>query len=141
MCGFVGYVGLTNSEPISLEVFSSMNDVISHRGPDCEGFAFFGKYSDQDVLNFKNQRPEALVFREPSKRTIALAHRRLSIIDLSTNALQPMQSIDKNITILFNGEIYNYQEIKAELFKTINTPFNVCIYYYFSIGVTLKLVT
>src|SRR3989338_5558441 len=94
-----------------------MNDVISHRGPDCEGFAFFGKYSDQDVLNFKNQRPEALVFREPSKRTIALAHRRLSIIDLSTNALQPMQSIDKNITILFNGEIYNYQEIKAELLK------------------------
>lgn len=117
MCGFVGYVGLTNSEPISLELFSSMNDVISHRGPDGEGFAFFGKYSDQDVLNFKNQRPEALVFREPSKRTIALAHRRLSIIDLSTNALQPMQSIDKNITILFNGEIYNYQEIKAELLK------------------------
>ncbi|MBI2280584.1 MAG: asparagine synthase (glutamine-hydrolyzing) [Bacteroidetes bacterium] len=117
MCGFVGYVGLTNAEPISLGVFSSMNDVISHRGPDGEGFAFFGKYSDQDILNFKNQRPEALVFREPSKRTIALAHRRLSIIDLSTNALQPMQSIDKNITILFNGEIYNYQEIKAELLK------------------------
>lgn len=141
MCGFVGYVGLTNSEPISLEVFSSMNDVISHRGPDGEGFAFFGKYADQDVINFKNQRPEALVFREPSKRTIALAHRRLSIIDLSTNALQPMQSIDKNITILFNGEIYNYQEIKDVLlskghhFRTNHSDTEVIINAYKEWGI------
>ena len=141
MCGFVGYVGLSNAEPISIEVFSKMNDTISHRGPDGEGFAFLGKYQKDDVLNFIKERPEALVFQEESKRTMALAHRRLSIIDLSTDALQPMQSIDKNITLLFNGEIYNYQEIKdvllskGHLFKTNHSDTEVIINAYKEWGI------
>ena len=141
MCGFVGYVGLSNAEPISIELFSKMNDTISHRGPDGEGFAFLGKYQKDDVLNFIKERPEALVFQEESKRTMALAHRRLSIIDLSTDALQPMQSIDKNITLLFNGEIYNYQEIKdvllskGHLFKTNHSDTEVIINAYKEWGI------
>lgn len=141
MCGFVGYLGLTNTEPINIDVFASMNDAISHRGPDGEGFAFFGNYSAQDITDFKAKRPDALIFREASKRTIALAHRRLSIIDLSTDALQPMQSIDKNITILFNGEIYNHQEIKEQLlekghlFKTNHSDTEVVINAYIEWGI------
>jgi asparagine synthase (glutamine-hydrolysing) len=141
MCGFVGYVGLSNAEPISIELFSKMNDTISHRGPDGEGFAFLGKYQKEGVLNFIKARPEALVFQEESKRTMALAHRRLSIIDLSPDALQPMQSIDKNITLLFNGEIYNYQEIKdvllskGHLFRTNHSDTEVIINAYKEWGI------
>lgn len=117
MCGFVGYVGLSNPEPINIDLFASMNDSIKHRGPDGEGFAFFGNYTNQEISDFTKKRPEALVVKDNSKRTLAFAHRRLSIIDLSTDALQPMKSIDKNITILFNGEIYNYLEVKEQLLQ------------------------
>lgn len=141
MCGFVGYVGLTNNQPISVDTFVNMNDTISHRGPDGEGFAFFGDYNVENISDLKNKRPDALIFQETSKRTLALAHRRLSIIDLSPEALQPMQSIDKKITILFNGEIYNYQEVKEELlskgytFKTSHSDTEVIINAYAAWGI------
>ena len=68
-----------------------MNDVMAHRGPDGEGAWF----------NTSNK--------------VALLHRRLSIIDLSNAGAQPMKSDDDNFVIVFNGEIYNYIEIKNEL--------------------------
>lgn len=45
MCGFVGFVGLSNQEGINVDLFTKMNDAIAHRGPDGEGFAFFGNYN------------------------------------------------------------------------------------------------
>ena len=85
MCGIVGILGNINNKE---EVIHKMNDLISHRGPDDEGFFY--------------------------SENIALAMRRLSIIDLN-NGKQPITSEDGNYTIVFNGEIYNYKVLRKEL--------------------------
>ena len=87
MCGFVGYIDNTKNKDKTIK---KMNDKIKHRGPDSQGY-----YIDD---------------------YIALGFRRLSIIDLK-NGDQPMYNIDKSIVIVFNGEIYNYKEIKKDLIK------------------------
>ncbi len=89
MCGIAGFIDFKNSS--SKEILQAMTASLAHRGPDGEGF----------------------YFKQEEKAQIGLGHRRLSIIDLSTVASQPMTY--KHLTIVFNGEIYNYREIKAEL--------------------------
>ena len=89
MCGIAGWIGLTQSDA----ALRAMTNRIRHRGPDGEGH---------------------VVLHLGSGEVAALGHRRLSIIDLATGA-QPMQSHDGRFTIVFNGEIYNYLEIKEEL--------------------------
>ena len=105
MCGFVGYV---NKKGNKEENIKKMADLIVHRGPDSEGY-----YIDDDI---------------------ALGFRRLSIIDLN-NGQQPIYNEDKTLTIVFNGEIYNYQELKEELIKkghkfSTNTDTEVLIHGY-----------
>ena len=84
MCGIIGYISVENKNHRD-EVVSKMNKDIVHRGPDDDGF-----YSDDYCT---------------------LAMRRLSIIDLSTGK-QPVYSNDQRYLIFFNGEIYNYKELK-----------------------------
>ena len=89
MCGFVGSLGLgpgMATDPATLE---SMTDALSHRGPDGRGVELAGE--------------------------IGLGHRRLRIIDLSTRADQPMWNGSRDLAIVFNGEIYNYRELRREL--------------------------
>lgn len=88
MCGIVGYV---SNEKNKKTIIKKMADRIIHRGPDGEGY-----YVDKNV---------------------ALGHRRLSIIDLE-NGSQPMFNEDESMVIIFNGEIYNYPELKKELKKS-----------------------
>jgi len=90
MCGISGIIN-KNNKPVDKNEIKKINDLIEHRGPDDEGF-YFGK-------NF------------------AFGHRRLSIIDLSENGQQPMCYRGKNgeYVITYNGEIYNYLEIKKQL--------------------------
>lgn len=141
MCGYVGFLGLANQEKFDVELFTKMNDAISHRGPDGEGFAFFGKVDSASITVLKEKRKDAIVLQEPSVRTFAFAHRRLSIIDLSVAAAQPMQSANKSITVLFNGEIYNHTEIRAELiekgyqFRTDHSDTETIIYAYEAWGI------
>jgi asparagine synthase (glutamine-hydrolysing) len=85
MCGFVGVIN-KNGEPVEREVLQKMADSIHHRGPDEEGIWMDGP--------------------------IGFFHKRLSIIDLSTGR-QPMAFLD--YTIVFNGEIYNYVELRNDL--------------------------
>jgi len=92
MCGIAGVVALDHSMVNEGRV-KTMTDSLVHRGPDGEG-----------VWISKNAR-------------VGLGHRRLSIIDLSTAGHQPMSYADGRYTISFNGEIYNYLEIKASLLK------------------------
>lgn len=87
MCGIVGIIGL--NKEVSSSKIHDMNKRIEHRGPDAEGF-----------------------FIEDG---IALGHRRLSIIDLSSGANQPLVDHSNRYVIVFNGEIYNYQDVKSEL--------------------------
>ena len=88
MCGIAGILHFDTGRRTDARVIRSMTDSISHRGPDGEGFFIHNN--------------------------IALGHRRLSIIDLETGD-QPMFSEDNSIVLIFNGEIYNYLELREEL--------------------------
>lgn len=87
MCGICG-IAMGGSGSVSPEVLQKMNHALVHRGPDGEGY-----------------------FR---KDHIGLGHRRLSIIDLDAGG-QPIYNEEKTVVVVFNGEIYNYQELTAEL--------------------------
>ncbi len=91
MCGISGFIDFRNSS--SFQILKDCTDVLSHRGPDGSGYEFIQNENCQ----------------------VGMGHRRLSIIDLSNAAAQPMWY--KNFCITFNGEIYNYSEIKSELEK------------------------
>ena len=91
MCGICGKISLTSKNVTHRELKAMANTLI-HRGPDGEGY----------YIN--------------KKRDAGLGHRRLSIIDLSTGS-QPMANEDKTIWIVFNGEIYNFEELKEDLLK------------------------
>ena len=88
MCGIAGIINFQGT-PISRDLIKKMTDIMAHRGPDGEG-----QWVDGNV---------------------ALGHRRLSIIDLSAQASQPMLNADRSVGITFNGEIYNYQELIPEI--------------------------
>jgi len=88
MCGICGILQRNLDTPVSRELIESMNGLIAHRGPDAEGFFF-----------------------DPG---IGLGHRRLKIIDLE-GGVQPMYSDDDNLVVIFNGEIYNFGEIRKKL--------------------------
>lgn len=88
MCGIAGIISFGKSLPGN-ELIRRMTGAMAHRGPDAEG------YFEQDELVF--------------------GHLRLSIIDLSTAANQPFSDVSGRYTMVFNGEIYNYQEVKARL--------------------------
>lgn len=87
MCGITGLIN-KNGLPVDKKDIKHMNDLISHRGPDSEGFYF--------------------------ESNLAFGHRRLSILDLTQDGHQPMGYLQKYF-ITYNGEIYNYLEIKEEL--------------------------
>lgn len=88
MCGIAGIFN-TNGLPVSPVVLRKMTDSIAHRGPDGEGF-----YIDS---------------------FIGLGHRRLAVIDPSRAGHQPMVSGNKQVVISYNGEVYNYRELRVEL--------------------------
>ena len=90
MCGIVGFI---TSEEVSENHLHDMVNTLSHRGPNDKGH-YKIKELEQDIF---------------------LGHTRLSILDISNNAHQPMFNEDKNVILIFNGEIYNYVEIRDEL--------------------------
>src|SRR5580698_9531201 len=89
MCGIVGYAGLADA--LKLELLSSMRDTIAHRGPDASG-----SWSTSDGA-------------------VVLGHRRLAILDLSETGAQPMVNSSRTSAVVFNGEIYNHEELRREL--------------------------
>src|SRR5262245_57506148 len=88
MCGIVGFFDLKGQREPSREILRAMNQAQFHRGPD-EGGELFAP-------------------------GVALGHRRLAIIDLSTGQ-QPLYNEDNTVGIIYNGEIYNYQRLPKEL--------------------------
>jgi asparagine synthase (glutamine-hydrolysing) len=92
MCGIFGYFTAGYSSFL-LDKVNLVHKLLIHRGPDSHGLTTFSV----------------------NKRAIALGQTRLSIIDLTSGGLQPMTTPDGRYTIVFNGEIYNYQELRAEL--------------------------
>jgi asparagine synthase (glutamine-hydrolysing) len=90
MCGIIGYVNTDRQQPINEAVARAMNSAILHRGPDDEGFYFNGH--------------------------VALGMRRLSIIDLA-GGHQPICNEDRSIWVVFNGEIYNFPDLRQQLLQ------------------------
>jgi asparagine synthase (glutamine-hydrolysing) len=109
MCGIAGIYNFKDSRKVDRKLLQRMMDVMQHRGPDAEGMYVNGN--------------------------IGLGHRRLSIIDLSEAGRQPMFSDDKQLAIVFNGEIYNYLDYREDLQKRGHTFYSrtdteVIIYLY-----------
>ncbi len=88
MCGITGIFNV-DGRPVSIQVLRRMTDIVRHRGPDGEGFW--------------------------TKSFVGFGHRRLAIIDLSPLGHQPMQTEDGSVVVTYNGEIYNFHNIRLEL--------------------------
>ena len=129
MCGIAGIINFDH-EYVDIDVLQAMSQSIKHRGPDDLGY--FGLRGRSKVI--LNRDPNTL-----KGSRICFAHRRLSIIDLSDNAWQPMGSADGRYYIIYNGEVYNYLEIKTDLerlgFKfRSNSDTEVVLYSYIAWG-------
>ena len=106
MCGISGIISKVKNKE---ELIKGMNDKIIHRGPDAEGI-------------YKS-------------KSVAFGQRRLSIIDLTDNGNQPIYNEDKSIVVVYNGEIYNYKDLREELIAsghkfTTNTDTEVLVHGY-----------
>jgi asparagine synthase (glutamine-hydrolysing) len=100
MCGFAGIINNKGSDFIENKIIlKNMTDSLNHRGPDSEGY-------------WCNE-----------KQNIFLGHKRLSIVDLTQHGSQPMNSINDKLTIVFNGEIYNHNDLRRELKDNYNKNF------------------
>lgn len=99
------------------ETVARMTRAVRHRGPDGEGFAYFHPTDGIMTAVVSDDSPRDVTGpREPPAGvTAGLGHRRLSILDLSTAGHQPMRDATGELWITFNGEIYNYVELRAEL--------------------------
>lgn len=111
MCGITAVYNIDNSTDISPDVIKEMTDAIAHRGPDDFGYWFC------NTLTGENKETKNIDEVENNKYNLAFGHRRLSILDLSPLGHQPMSSPDGNIWLIYNGEIYNYIEIREDLKK------------------------
>ena len=124
MCAIAGIVNL-NGQPVNVSLLRRMNDQLRHRGHDDEGYVFiqpnrgsWTEYSGADT-------PRLLLETYPVLRDshhhfpfpIGLAHRRFAIVDLAARAHQPFFDSDKVCCAVFNGEIFNYLELRDELVK------------------------
>jgi asparagine synthase (glutamine-hydrolysing) len=132
MCGIAGILSLSK-KPIHLYAIKRMCDIMRHRGPDDAGYLFFKVDPSHDQREFWREYLEKdFSYRHPDyfsdmpifmdskingkeEWNLALGHRRLSIIDLSSAGHQPMADGGKKIWITYNGEIYNFREIRKEL--------------------------
>ncbi|MDN5081912.1 asparagine synthase (glutamine-hydrolyzing) [Aliarcobacter butzleri] len=157
MCGIVGALSL-NRPTINVNYIKSMADKIAHRGPDDAGYlcfhtgarhnkkiSFYQNLTDEKFKNIEDMLPT--IESNSAQRELHshdydlyIGHRRLSILDVSYAGHQPMSDLSKNIWIAYNGEIYNFKELRIELeklghrFKS-QTDTEVIIYAYIEWGI------
>lgn len=129
MCGIAGIVNLQGIETLQARHIHAMQNRMIHRGPDDEGYVLvdyngdcLSRLGDDTPGNNQNSSVPAYpnehirnAYGTPS--VVALGHRRLSIVDLSPHGHQPMCTPDRRYWVVFNGEIYNFQEIARALAK------------------------
>ncbi len=126
MCGIAGIIAFNNKGGDIAGMARTMNNTMRHRGPDGEGYLLLTE--DSAVPAFGKDTPppiiQSSILHKPVQPTEnsanlkgILAHRRLSIIDITATGHQPLCNSAKTLWIVFNGEIYNYIELREELMK------------------------
>jgi len=129
MCGIAGIIIKSSSQLNATETALSMSKLIKHRGPDGEGLVGFSKDANTSFITDEcptlkssvNYIPKTNYSPSANDYFASFAHRRLAIIDLNDTGHQPMCNSDASVWITYNGEIYNYKEIKIELQKLGHT--------------------
>jgi asparagine synthase (glutamine-hydrolysing) len=123
MCGIAGIILKERNSLNLVQKIVSMSETLSHRGPDGEGFIMANEtyvtphfnQGGPGSLNYLNYAPASHISESRPNCFLAFAHRRLAIIDLSETGHQPMCTEHTDLWITFNGEIYNYLELREEL--------------------------
>jgi asparagine synthase (glutamine-hydrolysing) len=157
MCGIAGILSI-NKSPIEASAIKRMCDVISYRGPDDAGYTLFSMKEDSQGHanlwleltddNFKHKNVHLAPIESDYARQeiadndwhLALGHRRLAIIDLTPKAHQPMSDSRKRVWLIYNGEIYNFLDLRGELEKkgytfSSKSDTEVIIYSYLEWGI------
>lgn len=116
MCGIAGIINWDGSK-VDPQILQKMAAVLAHRGPDEEGFYFSPGAIGERLPAGSHLHMTAQQINGDTMVSVGLAHRRLSIIDLS-NGQQPMCNEDGTVWIVFNGEIYNFREVRNTLART-----------------------
>jgi asparagine synthase (glutamine-hydrolysing) len=126
MCGIITIISFKNHRH-NLSKLHEMAGMIKHRGPDDEGYALFDLQSDKYEIFYGEDTPHSVLegglkflperkYEYPAECfNVGLAHRRLSIIDLTAAGHQPMSDETGRFWISYNGEVYNFKEIRKEL--------------------------
>lgn len=128
MCGIAGIINVTG-KAISVSLISKMTAALRHRGPDDEGYLLGdtprghyqlvgGQDTPQEVFSSRySYSPKGVIsdISEKGRYNLALANRRLAIIDLSAAGHQPMCNENSTVWIVHNGEIYNFRELRKKL--------------------------
>lgn len=116
MCGIAG---IYHPKGIEIKELVALSQTLRHRGPDDEGFFLSDNEhfteickGDDTISELQQLQHISSIQNQP---TLALVHRRLSIIDVSASGHQPLISSDERYVMVFNGEVYNYKEIRQEL--------------------------
>lgn len=122
MCGIAG---IFSKRRLNSNILTKMSEGMRHRGPDSEGYVIFNETGFQTIAgvdtpdnylaNEINYLPKSRINNEIFEFNQAFIHRRLSIIDLNETGHQPMCNAESTIWITYNGEIYNYLELRTEL--------------------------
>ena len=129
MCGLTAYFSL-GDEAISIKKFVEINNAIKHRGPDDEGYYFANNSDDITVAGGKDTPEDVIINKKlhhlpdyvldndnPKNYKYAIGHRRLSICDVTSAGHQPYFEKNYNSILIFNGEIYNFEDLKFNLIK------------------------
>ncbi|MEM4204340.1 MAG: asparagine synthase (glutamine-hydrolyzing) [Candidatus Methanomethylicaceae archaeon] len=148
MCGIAGLLRFDGAK-VNQETFYRAVECIRHRGPDDEGYVILetrtGHFEERGgtdslpELGLKDIRAPTVMNAD-----LVMANRRLAIIDLSPKGHQPKHNEDFSIWLVFNGEVYNYRELREELFKsqhefTSDTDTEVVVHGYEEWGLDLLL--
>src|SRR5579884_2879339 len=122
MCGIAAIIDLAKN-PIDADLLVGMARAIAHRGPDDEGYVLIDEIHSQYATYSGPSSPPDIQskLRSVAARdtacavSVALGHRRFAILDLSHNGHQPFFDRERRCCVAFNGEIYNYIELREEL--------------------------
>lgn len=113
MCGIAG-IYHPRGAPLDLRLLEAMTQVQGHRGPDGEGYVLLALDGRGKPIAVSGSLSASLRSIDPAYR-VGLGHRRLAILDRSPLGHQPMSSADARVWITYNGEVYNYLELRREL--------------------------